>query len=148
VKLEFLKQSPPGGRIMSFPAFLALILVLICPKMRLNWQWFSSLSPRLPYCIGIFAPKLHRNSTRSACDIHRYEARKGGSKPCPKGESKVTDDASDYPCMFRTFVLIHTGHMPTDFRQKIKYNFFKKTNENPSPLGEGQVFKLRIGQAP
>ncbi len=54
--------------------------------------------------------------------MHRYRARKGSSKPCPKGEIKVTDDTSDYPWMFGTFVPPHAGHLPIDFRQTMKYN--------------------------
>jgi hypothetical protein len=35
-----------------------------------------AISPPLPYCIGIYAQKLHR----SARDIHRYEARRGDTQ--------------------------------------------------------------------
>ena len=30
------------------------------------------------------------------------------------------------PCMVGIFVPIHTGHMPIDFRQMMKYNCFKQ----------------------
>jgi hypothetical protein len=56
-----------------------LYVVPIRPKMRLNWRWFSPLSPRLPYCIGIFAPKLHRIAPQ-------YEARKGDPQIFPNGD--------------------------------------------------------------
>jgi hypothetical protein len=48
-------------------------------------------------CSSISVPELFLNCTRSVPDMHRYEARKGNPKPCPKGEIKVTDDVSDYP---------------------------------------------------
>jgi hypothetical protein len=53
--------------------------------------------PKSPYCSSISVPELFLNCTRSVPDMHRYEARKGNPKPCPKGEIKVTDDVSDYP---------------------------------------------------
>jgi hypothetical protein len=82
--------------------------------------------PELPYCSSISVPKLFPNCTRTVSDMQRYEARKGSPIPCPKGEIKVTDDVSNNPRMFGTFVPTRTGHTPIDFYQKIKYNLFKR----------------------
>jgi len=52
-------------------------------KMRLNNLWFSPLSPRLPYCHRISAPKLHPTNPQ-------YEARK--DDPSLSASIHILDD--------------------------------------------------------